>query len=270
MHRTATDPPQAPEGAGHRNAAPCPPDTKDREGHALDGFATDLARYDWPAVSTDLDARGWAVLPRMLTEPERAAVAADYAEDGLFRARVAMARHGFGQGEYKYFAYPLPGPVAALRTTLYERLAPVANGWHAALGIDIRYPPTHAAFLARCHAAGQTRPTPLLLRYGPGDYNCLHQDLYGAHVFPLQLAILLSEPSVDFCGGEFVLTEQRPRMQSRPSVVPLRGGDAVVFAVNQRPVKGTRGFYRTVLRHGVSMLRSGHRHTLGIIFHDAA
>ncbi len=236
----------------------------------MDACAPDVAGYDWPGVSSDLDARGWALLPRLLTRDERASAAADYADDGLFRGRVVMARHGFGRGEYKYFAYPLPGPVAALRTALYERLAPLANGWNAAMGIDIRYPPVHRDFQARCHAAGQTRPTPLLLQYGPGDYNCLHQDLYGAHVFPLQVAILLSEPGKDFTGGEFVLTEQRPRMQSRPSVVPLRGGDAVVFAVNQRPVRGTRGYYRTALRHGVSMLRSGQRHTLGIIFHDAA
>jgi hypothetical protein len=192
-----------------------------------------------------------------------------YADERLFRSRVVMSRHGFGRGEYKYFAYPLPDTVAGLRTAIYPRLAPIANRWNAAMGIDVQYPDTHAAFLARCHAAGQQRPTPLLLQYGVDDYNCLHQDLYGEHVFPLQVAILLSEPGRDFSGGEFVLTEQRPRMQSRPQVVPLRQGDAVVFAVHQRPVQGTRGSYRVNLRHGVSRVRSGHRHTLGIIFHDA-
>ena len=181
-----------------------------------------------------------------------------------------MARHGFGRGEYKYFADPLPESVATLRRTLYPRLAPVANAWNAAMGVDVRYPPDHAAFLARCHAAGQRRPTPLLLTYGPGDYNCLHQDLYGALVFPLQVAILLSAPGRDFTGGDFVLTEQRPRMQSRVEVVPLTQGMGVVFAVNQRPVRGTRGFYRVTMRHGVSRIRSGARWTLGVIFHDAA
>jgi hypothetical protein len=192
-----------------------------------------------------------------------------YPKDELFRSRVVMGRHGFGRGEYKYFNYPLPDIVAELRTVLYEQLAPVANRWNAAMGGVIRYPETHADFLRRCYDAGQVRPTPLLLQYGEGDYNCLHQDLYGEHVFPIQVAILLSEPSRDFTGGEFVLTEQRPRMQSRPEVVPLRQGDAVAFAVHHRPVKGTRGFYRVNLRHGVSRLRSGRRHTLGIIFHDA-
>jgi uncharacterized protein len=225
---------------------------------------------DWSRVSTDLDAQGWAVFPRLLTPRECGTLAALYEEGDRFRGRVVMARHGFGQGEYKYFAYPLPGLVTELRGVLYPHLAPVANRWNANMGIDARYPAAHAAFLERCHAAGQTRPTPLLLQYGPGDYNCLHQDLYGEHVFPLQVAVLLSEPGEDFTGGEFVLTEQRPRMQSRASVVPLRRGDAVVFAVSQRPVQGARGFYRTVLRHGVSMLRSGRRHTMGIIFHDAA
>jgi hypothetical protein len=180
-----------------------------------------------------------------------------------------MGRHGFGRGEYKYFAYPLPDVIAQLRPMLYVRLHQVANRWNEAMGIDIRYPPTHEAFLERCHAAGQTRPTPLLLQYGAGDYNCLHQDLYGEHVFPLQVAILLSEPGRDFTGGEFVLTEQRPRMQSRPEVVQLGQGDAVAFAVHHRPVQGTRGFYRVNLRHGVSRIHSGHRHTVGIIFHDA-
>jgi hypothetical protein len=192
-----------------------------------------------------------------------------YADARHFRSRVVMQRHGFGQGEYQYFSYPLPDIVAQLRATLYPRLVGVANAWNEAMGIDVRYPPKHADFLARCHEAGQQRPTPLLLQYGPGDYNCLHQDLYGEHVFPIQVAVLLSRPGEDFTGGEFVLTEQRPRMQSRPEVVPLRQGDAVVFAVHHRPVQGSRGFYRVNMRHGVSTLRSGHRHTLGIIFHDA-
>jgi len=225
---------------------------------------------DWPATAADLDAQGWAVLRELLTQQECEATAGLYQNSGRFRSKVIMARHGFGRGEYQYFAYPLPDLVAELRNTLYARLAPVADRWNAAMGIGVRYPDTHAAFVERCHQAGQTRPTPLLLQYGLGDYNCLHQDLYGEHVFPLQVAILLSEPGEDFTGGEFVLTEQRPRMQSRPAVVPLRRGDAVVFAVHHRPVQGTRGVYRTVLRHGVSKLHSGHRHTLGVIFHDAA
>jgi uncharacterized protein len=193
-----------------------------------------------------------------------------YEDDKLFRNRVIMARHGYGQGEYRYFAYPLPDLVQKLRTAIYPDLARIANGWAQALGKDATYPPAHAEYLAECHAAGQTRPTPLLLRYGTGDFNCLHQDLYGAMMFPLQLAVLLSRPGEDFAGGEFVLVEQRPRQQSRAEVVPLRQGDAVVFAVNSRPVQGTRGSYRVNLRHGVSKLRAGHRHTLGIIFHDAA
>ncbi len=228
-----------------------------------------VTSLDWPGIAAGLDAQGWAVLAGLLTPGECEAVAGLYAEGGRFRSRVVMARHGFGLGEYQYFAYPLPGLVAGLRDALYARLAPVANRWNETMGIAVRYPASHAGFLERCHAAGQTRPTPLLLQYGPGDYNCLHQDLYGEHVFPLQVAILLSEPGQDFEGGEFVLTEQRPRMQSRAAVVPLRRGDAVAFAVSHRPVQGSRGFYRTVLRHGVSALRSGRRHTLGVIFHDA-
>jgi hypothetical protein len=204
-----------------------------------------------------------------LTQDECGAIAGLYGGEQGFRSHIVMARHGFGKGEYKYFSYPLPDIVADLRTSLYPHLAPIANRWNEAMGMDIRYPEAHADFIARCHEAGQTRPTPLLLQYGAGDYNCLHQDLYGEHVFPLQVAILLSEPERDFSGGEFVLTEQRPRMQSRAAVVPLRQGDAVVFAVHTRPVQGTRGTYRVNLRHGVSQLRSGRRHTVGIIFHDA-
>jgi len=229
-----------------------------------------VGAINWPAVTADLDGQGWAVVPKLVASAECRATAGLYDDGGRFRSTVVMARHSFGRGEYKYFAYPLPGLVGGLRGALYPHLAPIANRWNKAMGIDIRFPGDHAAFLDRCHAAGQTRPTPLLLRYGPGDYNCLHQDLYGEHVFPLQVAILLSEPYEEFEGGEFVLTEQRPRMQSRASVVPLRRGDAVVFAVSQRPVQGSRGFYRTVLRHGVSRVRTGRRHTLGIIFHDAA
>lgn len=217
-----------------------------------------------------LNERGCALLPHLLSADECRALAALYAAPEGFRSRVVMERHGYGRGEYRYFAYPLPPSVAELRERFYAQLQPIANRWHAAMGLETRFPPSHAEFLQRCHAAGQTRPTPLLLQYGEGDYNCLHQDLYGEHVFPLQMAALLSEPGRDFEGGEFVLTEQRPRMQSRPEVVPLRQGDAVVFAVNQRPVTGTRGSYRVAMRHGVSRLRAGQRHTLGLIFHDAA
>jgi hypothetical protein len=224
---------------------------------------------DWPTAEAALDDQGWAVLPGLLTPEHCGDMVGRYADSARFRKRVVMERHGYGRGEYQYFAYPLPDPVAQLRSALYPSLAPIANRWNAAMGIDVRFPADHAAFLARCHEAGQNRPTPLLLQYGPGDFNCLHQDVYGAHVFPLQVAVLLCAPGEGFTGGEFVLTEQRPRMQSRPSVVPLGHGDAVVFAVNQRPVKGSRGFYRTILRHGVSRIRTGHRHTLGIIFHDA-
>ena len=224
---------------------------------------------DWERVSKDLDAQGCAMIERLLSPAECEALAELYPEDSIFRSRVVMGRHGFGRGEYKYFSYPLPDIVAGLRTSIYPHLVPIANRWNTAMGIDARYPAQHAAFIAQCHDAGQLRPTPLLLQYAADDYNCLHQDLYGAQVFPFQVTILLSEPCRDFTGGEFVLTEQRPRMQSRPDVVPLRQGDAVVFAVHHRPVQGTRGFYRVNLRHGVSRLRSGHRHTVGIIFHDA-
>jgi hypothetical protein len=228
------------------------------------------ARHDWTAIETALDSEGWAILPGLLSPQSCADLAASYDADGLFRSTVTMARHGFGRGEYRYFAYPLPPLVSALRTALYPHLAQIANRWHARMGLERRFPDAHAAFLAECHAGGQARPTPLLLRYGPGDYNCLHQDLYGEHVFPLQAAVLLSAPGTDFEGGELVLTEQRPRMQSRAAVVPLSQGDAVVFAVNQRPARGSRGDYRVTMRHGVSAIRHGQRHTLGIIFHDAA
>ena len=228
-----------------------------------------VAAVNWSRVGADLDAQGWAVLPELLSATQCSAIAARYAADEGFRSRVVMARHGFGRGEYRYFAYPLPEPVDGLRRALYPPLVPIANRWHEAMGMDARFPAEHAAFIERCHAAGQTRPTPLLLQYGPGDYNCLHQDLYGEHVFPLQVAILLSAPGADFDGGEFVLTEQRPRLQTRATVVPLTRGDAVVFAVNSRPVQGTRGVYRVNMRHGVSRIRSGERHTLGVIFHDA-
>lgn len=224
---------------------------------------------DWSALASTLDAQGCAMLEGLLTPEECVTVAGLYPQDDLFRSRVVMGRHGYGRGEYRYFSYPLPNLVAALRGALYPHLMPIANRWQTALGSEVRYPETHAEFIERCHAAGQRRPTPLLLQYALDDYNCLHQDLYGEHVFPLQVAILLSAPGRDFTGGEFVLTEQRPRMQSRPEVVPLAQGDAVVFAVHQRPVQGTRGVYRVNMRHGVSRLRSGHRHTLGIIFHDA-
>ncbi|SOE98896.1 hypothetical protein SAMN05446635_6895 [Burkholderia sp. OK233] len=224
---------------------------------------------DWFDVEEELNGYGCAMLRNLLSAQECDALTALYPRDDLYRSRVVMARHGFGRGEYKYFAYPLPQPVAELRAELYPRLAPVANRWNEAMNIDVRYPDAHGEFIERCHAAGQLRPTPLILQYATDDYNCLHQDLYGEHVFPLQVAILLSEPGKDFTGGEFVMTEQRPRMQSRTEVVSLGKGDAVVFAVHHRPVQGTRGVYRVNLRHGVSRLRSGHRHTLGVIFHDA-
>ncbi|PDT79261.1 2OG-Fe(II) oxygenase [Bradyrhizobium sp. C9] len=233
------------------------------------GIPARVAALDWDHITTDLDGQGCAVLGGLLTPEECDVVAALYPDDSRFRSRVVMGRHGFGRGEYKYFSYPLPDLIAELRPALYARLTATANRWNETMGIEISYPPSHVAFLKRCHDAGQTRPTPLLLQYGEGDYNCLHQDLYGEHVFPIQVAILLSEPGRDFTGGEFVLTEQRPRMQSRPEVVPLAKGDAVAFAVHHRPVQGTRGPYRVNLRHGVSRIRSGHRHTVGVIFHDA-
>ena len=227
------------------------------------------AETDWDRVSKDLDAEGHAVIKGVLSRPECEETSGLYQSDHLFRSRVVMERHRFGRGEYKYFNYPLPDLVANLRTAVYPKLVPIANHWNQLLGLDARYPSRHADYLELCNRDGQHKPTPLLLQYKSGDYNCLHQDLYGEHVFPLQLAILLSEPERDFTGGEFVLTEQRPRMQSRPMVVPLRQGDGVVFAVHQRPVQGARSVYRVNLRHGVSRLHSGHRHTLGIIFHDA-
>jgi uncharacterized protein len=243
------------------------------DGHARLGDEATLparvAALDWSAVAAALDAQGCAVVGPLLGADACAALVARYDEDARFRSRIVMARHGFGRGEYKYFAYPLPDEVAALRAALYPPLATIANRWNDAMGVATRYPDEHAAFLARCHAAGQERPTPLLLRYGAGDFNCLHQDLYGEHVFPLQATLLLSRPGADFSGGEFVLTEQRPRMQSRAEVVPLSQGEAVVFPVHHRPVRGTRGIYRVNMRHGVSRLRAGRRHTLGVIFHDA-
>lgn len=258
FHATAAEA----ERAGFRPCKRCRPNgnTKTKEGVAI----------DWNRVSDDLDRRGSAVVEKLLPAAECDAIAALYADQRRFRSRVVMARHGFGQGEYQYFGYPLPAPIARLRTSLYPPLADIANRWNAAMHVPVRFPPTHAAFLKRCHAAGQRRPTPLLLQYGSGDYNCLHQDLYGEHVFPLQLTILLSEPGKDFTGGEFVMTEQRPRMQSRAEVVPLSKGDAVIFAVHTRPVHGTRGIYRVNMRHGVSRVHSGKRYTAGIIFHDAA
>lgn len=228
-----------------------------------------IAALDWARIAGELDEHGCAATGQLLTAAECDALAVGYDDDAQFRSRIVMARHGFGRGEYKYFAYPLPDLVAELRRALYPPLAVIANRWHATLGIEARFPDTLDAYLARCHAAGQTRPTPLLLRYGAGDYNCLHQDKYGEHIFPLQAAFLLSRPGPDFTGGEFVLTEQRPRMQSRAEVVPLMRGEAVIFPVHHRPVAGTRGAYRVTMRHGVSRVREGQRHTLGVIFHDA-
>jgi uncharacterized protein len=238
------------------------------------GFSADvgvgrLAGFAWTGVEEELNEHGAAVLQRLLSSSECRELAALYTDDSRFRSRIVMARHGFGKGEYKYFSYPLPPLIGSLRTTLYPHLASIANAWNGRMGIEARYPARHCDFLAPCHGKGQTRPTPLLLRYQAGDYNCLHQDLYGELAFPLQVAVLLSRPGEDFTGGEFVLTEQRPRMQSRAEVVPLSQGDAVLFAVHHRPVKGTRGTYRVNMRHGMSRLRSGQRHVLGVIFHDA-
>jgi uncharacterized protein len=236
---------------------------------ALMGVSEQAKALDWKQIYSELASYGSAVLKSLLSAQECESLAACYSKDEMFRSRIVMARHGFGRGEYKYFKYPLPEKVRALRAALYPPLSGVANRWNEIMEIDVRYPEDHAAFLERCHQAGQTKPTPLLLQYGAGDYNCLHQDVYGEHVFPLQAAFLLSEPGKDFCGGEFVLTEQRPRMQSRAEVVPLRQGDGVIFAVRHRPVQGAKGFYRVNMRHGVSRVHSGRRQTLGIIFHDA-
>jgi uncharacterized protein len=235
-----------------------------------DALASRLQTLDWARIGDDLAVHGCATFGPVLSADQCTALAALYPQDVLFRSRVIMARQGFGRGEYKYFAYPLPDVIASLRTELYPPLAAIANRWNGELGINVDYPGAHAAYLARCKRAGQARPTPLLLQYGEGDFNCLHQDIYGELVFPLQVTVLLSEPGRDFIGGEFVLTEQRPRMQSRAEVVPLRQGEGVIFPVHHRPVHGTKGVYRVNMRHGVSRLRSGHRHTLGVIFHDAA
>jgi hypothetical protein len=246
-----------------------------RDPNFTDGLSADIAArvaaIQWPQVKAELDAFGAACVPHVLAPEECRALSALYgADDRVFRSRVVMARHGFGQGEYRYFRYPLPALIDALRSAVYPYLVPLANRWHESMELSTRFPAQHRAFVRRCHDAGQTRPTPLLLRYGAGDYNCLHQDLYGEHVFPLQMVLLLSQPGRDFDGGEFVMTEQRPRMQTRAMVLPLQQGDAAIIAVRQRPVQGSRGFYRVNLRHGVSRVRSGQRVTAGIIFHDAA
>jgi uncharacterized protein len=239
--------------------------------HTIDaGSASHIQSINWDAVQLELDSYGAAVAGPLLSPDQCQALVDGYDNEVLYRSRVVMARHGFGRGEYKYFAYPLPSIVAELRETLYPPLAEIANRWNKAMGIEIRYPAEHAAFQARCHQAGQTKPTPLILKYGPGDYNCLHQDIYGDHVFPLQVAFLLSKPIEDFAGGDFTLTEQRPRMQSRVEVVPLEQGMGVIFPVRHRPVQGTRGIYRVNMRHGVSRVRSGQRFTMGVIFHDAS
>jgi hypothetical protein len=236
---------------------------------AVPSLTKRVMEIDWDRIGATLDADGHALIDRLLSPEECNALAATYGHEAAFRSRVVMARHGFGRGEYKYFSYPLPDMVGELRDSLYPPLSGIANRWHESMGMDARFPDNHAEFIRRCHDAGQIRPTPLLLQYGEGDYNCLHQDLYGEHVFPLQVAFLLSAPGKDFEGGEFVLTEQRPRMQSKVSVVPLLQGSGVVFAVNKRPVQGTRGTYRVKMRHGVSRVHAGSRHVLGVIFHDA-
>jgi hypothetical protein len=236
----------------------------------METIKANIAAQDWASLARDLDEQGCARMPHLLNPHGCRSIASFYSAAQHFRSRIEMARHGFGRGEYRYFSYPLPPVVAELRSALYARLVPIANRWHERMHIDVRFPADHAAYLERCRVGSQTRPTPLLLRYGPGDYNCLHQDLYGEHVFPLQVAILLSDPATDFLGGEFVLTEQRPRMQSRVEVVPLAQGDAVIFAVNARPKAGSKGDYRVMMRHGVSTIRRGERYALGIIFHDAA
>jgi uncharacterized protein len=254
---------------GSRASAPLPPQGEGGRRSRPDEGLAPIAALDWPAIERDLDAYGCAIAPKLVSNETCRELAALYPDEARFRSRIVMAAHGFGRGEYKYFANPLPDQIVALRRGFYPRLAPIADRWNEAMGVSVRYPAEHEAFLARCHQAGQKRPTPLLLRYGPGDYNCLHQDVYGEHLFPLQVAILLSDPGRDFTGGEFVLTEQRPRMQSRAEVAPLTEGDGVIFAVRERPVQGTRGTYRVNLRHGVSRIKSGERFTLGVIFHDA-
>ena len=267
-HSLAPNP--SPKGRGERSAAAHPFSPRAFDPGVARGPDEGQGALDWPGIERDLDAYGSAVAPKLISREACRELAGLYPDDARFRSRIVMAAHGFGRGEYKYFAEPLPEPIQALRRGLYPRLAPIADKWNEAMGIAVRYPAEHDAYLARCHAAGQTRPTPLLLRYGPGDYNCLHQDVYGEHLFPLQVAILLCEPGRDFDGGEFVLTEQRPPMQSRAEVVSLKQGDGVIFAVRERPVQGARGTYRVNLRHGVSRIKSGERFTLGIIFHDAA
>jgi len=263
-HQTNPSPPSGAERLGEVGESPSMPTSPS---HAF-GVGPSLSS-PWAEREFHLNESGYAVAPALLTPEQCAALADRYDDAGQFRGRVVMARHNFGRGEYQYFRYPLPEPMAELRAALYPPLAEIANRWHEAMGTATRFPAAHADFLARCHDAGQTRPTPLLLRYGAEDYNCLHQDLYGEHVFPIQATVLLSAPGRDFTGGEFILTEQRPRMQSRAEIVPLGQGDAVFFAVNQRPVRGTRGYYRVTMRHGVSRIRAGHRMTLGLIFHDA-
>jgi hypothetical protein len=242
---------------------------KTKAATASKALAERIAALDWSRIASDIDVHGPAVVGPLLTARECGELVGFYDSQGLFRSRVVMAKHGFGRGEYQYFSYPLPSLISELRTALYSPLATIANRWNETMGLDIRYPRMHKAFLDRCHLDGQTKPTPLILRYGEGDYNALHQDLYGDHVFPFQVAFLLAKPEIDFTGGEFVLTEQRPRMQSRAEVVDLAQGQGVIFPVHHRPVQGARGIYRVNMRHGVSRVRSGTRHTLGIIFHDA-